>query len=43
MAALIDGLVVAYPDDAERLERGAAVFEGMYGYISSGARARPPE
>jgi hypothetical protein len=43
MAALIEGLVVAYPDDAERLERGAAVFEGMYGYISSGARARPPE
>jgi len=43
MAALIDGLVVAYPDDAERLERGAAVFEGMYGYISSRAQARPPE
>ena len=43
MAALIDGLVVAYPDDAERLERGAAVFEGMYGYISSGARTRPSE
>ena len=34
IASLIDGLVVAYPDDAERLERGAAVFEGMYAYIS---------
>jgi hypothetical protein len=43
IAALIDGLVVAFPEDAERLERGAAVFEGMYAYISSGARARPPE
>jgi hypothetical protein len=43
IAALIDGLVVAYPDDAERLERGAAVFEGMYAYISSGARSRPAE
>jgi hypothetical protein len=43
IAALIDGLVVAYPEDAERLERGAAVFEGMYAYISSGARSRPAE
>ena len=43
IAALINGLVVAYPDDAERLERGAAVFEGMYAYISSGARSRPAE
>ena len=43
IAALIDGLVVAYPEDAERLERGAAVFEGMYAYISSGARSRPTE
>jgi hypothetical protein len=43
IAALIDGLVVAYPEDAERLERGAAVFESMYAYISSGARSRPTE
>jgi hypothetical protein len=40
IASLIGGLVLAYPDDAERLERGAAVFEGLYAYISSGARAR---
>jgi len=40
VAALIDGLVLAYPNDAERLERGAAVFEGMYAYISTGAQAR---
>jgi len=38
IASLIGGLVLAYPDDAERLERGAAVFEGLYAYISSGAR-----
>jgi len=31
------------PDDAERLERGAAVFEGLYAYISSGARSRPAD
>lgn len=43
LAALIDGLVLAYPDDAERLERGAAVFEGLYAYISEGARSRPAE
>jgi hypothetical protein len=43
LAALIDGLVLAYPDDAERLERGAAVFEGLYAYISGGARSRPKE
>jgi hypothetical protein len=43
IAALIEGLVVAYPDDAERLERGTAVFEGMYAYISSGARSRSAE
>jgi hypothetical protein len=40
IASLIGGLVLAYPDDAERLERGAAVFEGLYAYISSGAQAR---
>ena len=43
IASLIEGLVLAYPDDAERLERGAAVFEGLYAYISSGARLRPAE
>ena len=43
IAALIDGLVVAYPQDAERLERGTAVFEGMYAYISSGGQLRPAE
>ena len=37
IASLIDGLALAYPDDAERLERGAAVFEGLYAYISRGA------
>lgn len=44
IASLIDGLALAYPEDAERLERGAAVFEGLYAYISSGgARSRPEE
>ena len=43
IASLIGGLVLAFPDDAERLERGAAVFEGLYVYISSGARARPAD
>lgn len=43
IASLIGGLVLAYPDDAERLERGAAVFEGLYAYISSGARSRPAD
>jgi hypothetical protein len=43
IAALIDGLVVAYPQDAERLERGVAVFEGMYAYIRSGGQLRPAE
>jgi hypothetical protein len=43
IASLIDGLALAYPDDAERLERGAAVFEGLYAYISRGARTRPAE
>ena len=40
IASLVGGLVLAYPDDAERLERGAAVFEGLYAYISSGAHSR---
>jgi len=43
IASLIDGLALAYPDDAERLERGAAVFEGLHAYISRGARTRPVE
>jgi hypothetical protein len=43
IASLIGGLALAYPDDAERLERGAAVFEGLYAYISSGARSRPTD
>jgi len=43
IASLIGGLVLAYPDDAKRLERGAAVFEGLYAYISSGARSRPAD
>jgi hypothetical protein len=43
IASLVGGLVLAYPDDAERLERGAAVFEGLYAYISSGARSRPTD
>jgi hypothetical protein len=43
ITSLIGGLVLAYPDDAERLERGVAVFEGLYAYISSGARARPAD
>ena len=41
IASLIGGLALAYPADAERLERGAAVFEGLYAYISSGAHSRP--
>jgi hypothetical protein len=40
IASLVEGLVLAYPDDAERLERGMAVFEGLHAYISSGARSR---
>jgi hypothetical protein len=40
VASLIGGLAIAYPEDAERLERGAAVFEGLYAYISSGAPSR---
>jgi hypothetical protein len=43
IASLIDGLALAYPDDAERLERGAAVFEALYAYISGGTRSRPME
>lgn len=43
IAALVDGLAVAYPEDLERLERGAAVFEAMYAYISAGARSRSAE
>ena len=43
IASLIDGLALAYPEDAERLERGAAVFEGLYAYIAGGARSRPQE
>jgi hypothetical protein len=43
IASLVGGLVLAYPDDAERLERGAAVFEGLYAYISSGAQSRPTD
>lgn len=43
IASLIEGLVLAYPNDAERLERGVAVFEGLYAYISSGARSRSAE
>jgi hypothetical protein len=43
IASLIDGLALAYRDDAERLERGGAVFEGLYAYISRGARTRPAE
>jgi hypothetical protein len=40
IASLVSGLALAYPEDAERLERGAAVFEGLYAYISSGAPSR---
>jgi len=43
IASLIDGLALAYLDDAERLERGGAVFEGLYAYISRGTRSRPEE
>jgi hypothetical protein len=43
IASLIDGLALAYLDDAERLERGGAVFEGLYAYISRGTRSRPAE
>ncbi|HUR95304.1 MAG TPA: chromate resistance protein ChrB domain-containing protein [Gemmatimonadales bacterium] len=41
IAPLIAGLALAYPDDGDRLERGAAVFEGLYAYISAGAPTRP--
>jgi len=36
------GIKVDRADDADRFERGA-VFEGLYAYISSRARARPAE
>lgn len=43
MASLISGLALAYPDDQARLERGAPMFEGLYAYISGGARSRPTD
>jgi hypothetical protein len=33
VAALLRGLVRAYPDDASRLERGATVFDDLYGSL----------
>jgi hypothetical protein len=50
-AAVVDGLVEAYPDDRERLDRCGAVFEGLYalygkraatrGGATDGERAKP--
>jgi hypothetical protein len=34
IAAIIRGLVRAYPDDATRLERGAAAFDDLYASLS---------
>jgi hypothetical protein len=41
LESLVGGLALAYPDDQTRLERGAPMFEGLYAYISGGARSRP--
>ena len=30
IAAIVSGIVLAHPGDAERLEQGAVVFEGLY-------------
>ena len=34
IAAIIDGLVLAHPGDAERLAQGAAMFDGLYARLS---------
>jgi hypothetical protein len=39
-AAVVDGLVEAYPDDRERLERCGAVFEGLYALFTKRATTR---
>jgi hypothetical protein len=39
-AAVVDGLVEAYPDDRERLERCGAVFEGLYTLFTKRATTR---
>jgi hypothetical protein len=40
LAAVVDGLVEAYPDDRERLERCGAVFEGLYALYGKRAGTR---
>jgi hypothetical protein len=40
LAAVVDGLAEAYPDDRERLERCGAVFEGLYALFGRGARPK---
>jgi hypothetical protein len=39
-AAVVDGLVEAYPEDRERLERCGAVFEGLYALFGKRAATR---
>jgi hypothetical protein len=39
-AAVVDGLVEAYPDDRERLDRCGAVFEGLYALYGKRAITR---
>jgi hypothetical protein len=40
LAAVVDGLVEAYPDDRERLEHCGAVFEGLYALFGKRAATR---
>jgi hypothetical protein len=39
-AAVVDGLVEAFPDDRERLDRCGAVFEGLYALFGKRAATR---
>ena len=39
-ATIVDGLVEAYPDDRERLERCGALFEGLYALFGKRATTR---
>lgn len=39
-AAVVDGLVEAYSDDRERLDRCGAVFEGLYALFRKGAASK---
>ena len=38
IAGLIAGIVLAHPDDEQRLTRGAAVFDDLYQYFRNKKR-----